>query len=77
MTRTEQLADAARSLSDEQFDGLLTFVRSLRGQPYFETASEDALASLDQGLADAAAGRVIAAADAFREIDAKIDAYGR
>jgi predicted transcriptional regulator len=77
MSRTEQLADVARTLSDEQFDGLLSFARSLRGQPYYETASAEALASLDQGLADAAAGRVMAAADAFREIDAKIDAYGR
>ncbi len=74
MTRTEQLTDIADALTDEQFNGLLSFARSLRSEPYYETASIEALGSLDRGLADAAAGRVIAAEDVFCEIEAKIAA---
>jgi predicted transcriptional regulator len=77
MTRTEQLADIADALTDEQFNGLMSFARSLCQDPYYDTASLEALESLDRGLADVAAGRVIAADDAFREIDAKIAARAR
>lgn len=74
MTRIEQLADIADTLTDEQFNGLMSFARSLHHDPYYDTASNDALDSLERGLADAAAGRFVTADDAFREIDAKIAA---
>ena len=77
MTRTEQFSDIADTLTDEQFNGLMSFARSLSSEPYFETASIEVLDSLDRGFADVAAGRVIAADDASREIDAKIAARVR
>jgi predicted transcriptional regulator len=72
MTKTEQLVDVAQALTDAQLDGVLAYARYLRGQSYYMTASADALASIDRGLADASAGRVIPAD--VGQIDAKIAA---
>lgn len=50
MTKTEQLKAVADRLSDEQIDTLLSFAHAMVDTPFYETASPEALASLDRGL---------------------------
>jgi len=77
MTKGEQLADVAQVLSDEQLDGVIAYARYLRGQPFYKSAPPEALASIERGLTDAAAGRVVEAESVLADIDAKISARGR
>jgi predicted transcriptional regulator len=74
MTKIEKLTQAATALSDEQLDGLLAYVRSLASEPFYNSAPPEALASLDRGLADARAGRVIDGDEAFKASAARIAA---
>ena len=59
MSKSEQLASAARSLNDEQLDGLIAFAQYLASEAYVDTAPASVLASIDRGIADAEAGRVV------------------
>ena len=72
MTKTEELAREAQVLTGDQLDGLIAYARYLKSEPFFATASADALESIDLGLADAKAGRVTAADTVFARIDQKI-----
>ena len=77
MTKTEQLTDLVRTLTDAQLDGVLSYVGYLRGEPEYLSAPAEALASIERGLADKSAGRFTMAEDVFRQIDAKIGARGQ
>ena len=72
MTKTEQLAQEAEVLTSDQIDGLIAYVRYLRSEPYYATATPEALASIESGLADAHAGRVTAAETVLTRIDQKL-----
>ena len=50
MTKTEQLTVVAAQLSEEQIDALLFFAKSMADEPYYATAPQEALASLERGL---------------------------
>jgi hypothetical protein len=59
MTKTEQLAAVAEKLTNEQVDALLDFAQSMAGEPFYEHAPPDALASLDRGLEQLARGEAV------------------
>jgi hypothetical protein len=50
MTKAEQLTAIAERLSDDQIESLLFFARSMAEKPYYDTASPEALASIERGL---------------------------
>jgi hypothetical protein len=78
MSKIDQLIEAATALTDEQIDGVLAYTRSLApslaGQSAYASASPDALASIQRGLEQSAAGETEAAAVVFARLQAKIDA---
>ena len=74
MTKIEQLAQAATALTDEQVDHLLAYTKYLAGETTYSTASPEALASIERGLAQHARGDSWPAADVFTRLQAKIDA---
>jgi hypothetical protein len=59
MTKTEQLTAVAEQLTDEQIDALLYFAQSMAGQPLYENAPPEALASLERGLEQIARGETV------------------
>ncbi len=77
MTKTEQLTRIAETLSEDQVEGLLSFASYLSSDPFYATASDEALASIERGLSDIDAGKVRSAADVFGRIDTKIAARNR
>jgi predicted transcriptional regulator len=72
MTKLDILADTARTLSKEQLDALIDFAQSMGRSPFIDTAPREALAALDQGLAEIRDGRTNAGADVFNRIDRKL-----
>jgi predicted transcriptional regulator len=77
MTKLEKLTQAATALSDDQLDGVLSYVQSLSSEPFYNSAPPEALASIERGLADARAGRVIDGEEAFKASAARIAAAHR
>lgn len=75
MTRTEQIVREAAALSEDQQDAALDFIRALKRDPYYHSASPEALAALDRGLAEIAAGQTIAGEDVFDSIDRRLKAH--
>jgi hypothetical protein len=65
MTKLDILAATARMLSKEQLDALIDFAQSMGKAPFIDTAPPEALAALDQGLAEIRDGRTVAGADVF------------
>jgi hypothetical protein len=59
MTKTEQLTAVAAQLSEEQVEALLSFAQSMAGEPFFENAPPEALASLERGLEQIARGETM------------------
>jgi predicted transcriptional regulator len=79
MTRseqTDQIVREAASLSDEQRAAALDFIRALKRKPYYHSASAEALAALDKGLAEIQAGQVIEGEVVFAAIDDRLKARG-
>lgn len=76
MTRTEQIIREAASLSEDQQEATLQFIRALNRDPYFYAASPEARAALDKGLAEIAAGCTVAGEDVFSAIDKRLKARG-
>ena len=76
MTRTEQIVHEAAALSEDQQAAALDFIRALKRAPYFYSASPEALAALDRGLAEIEAGQVITGEDVFAGIDRRLKAHG-
>jgi len=74
MTKIEQLAQAASGLTEDQIDGLMAYTRYLTGTTYYATATPEALASIERGMAQHAAGEARPAASVFARLQAKIDA---
>lgn len=74
MTKTEQLASAARKLNDEQLDGLIAFVNYLASEAYIDTAPASVLALIDRGIADAEAGRIVPGEGVYERLSRKISA---
>ena len=74
MTKIEQLTEAATALTEEQLDGLLAYTKYLTGETYYSTASDDARASIERGLAQHAAGDTVLATSVFARLQTKIDA---
>jgi hypothetical protein len=74
MTKIEQLAQAATALTEEQIDGLLAYTKYLSGETYYGSASVEARASIERGLAQHAAGDTLPATSVFDRLQTKIDA---
>jgi replicative superfamily II helicase len=74
MTKIEQLAHAATTLTEEQIDGLLAYAKSLTGESYYASATAEAKISIERGLAQHHAGDTRPAARTFDRLQAKIDA---
>ena len=77
MTKTEQLTAVAERLSEEQIDALLDFAQSMAGRPFYETAPPEALASLERGLAQIAAGEVVELGELDKRLKAAAKPSGR
>ena len=73
MTKVEQLAATASTLSGDQLDGLLAFGRQLNSAPYYDRAPPAAIASIDRGLSDLGDGKTIPSGDVFSALQRKID----
>lgn len=76
MTKADQLAAAAESLSDEQLDALIGIAKDMKDKPFYYSAPPEALALLDQGLAEIAAGQTISGEDVFARIDERLKDVG-
>jgi hypothetical protein len=76
MTRTEQIVREAASLSEDQQEAALDFIRALKRVPYFYSVPPEAVAALDRGLAEIEAGQTIAGEDVFSSIDSRLKARG-
>ncbi|MFM9942158.1 MAG: hypothetical protein ACKVP7_21960 [Hyphomicrobiaceae bacterium] len=74
MTKIEQLTTTAAALPDDQIDELIAYARYLQAEPFFYSASPEALASLERGIAEAEAGNVRPAAEVFQRIRDRIAA---
>ena len=59
MTKTKEFTAVAERLSDEQIDALLYFAQSMAGEPFYDKAPPEALASLERGLGQIARGEVV------------------
>ena len=73
MTKSEQLAAVAQRLTEEQIDSLLEFAESMAGQSFYDRAPPEALASLERGLAQIAAGEVVG----LDELDKRLKAAAK
>lgn len=76
MTKVDQLAAAAESLSDQQLDVLIDITRAMKDEPFYYSAPPEALALLDQGLAEIAAGQTIAGDEVMGRIDTRLKELG-
>lgn len=74
MTKIDQLARAAATLSDDHIDGLIAYAAYLAGRPLYHVAPPEVLASIDRGLAQHARGDTAPATTVFDRLQAKIDA---
>lgn len=70
MTKTEQLTAVAERLSEEQIDALLSFARSMAGEPFYDKASPEARASLDRGLEQIARGETVSLDELSKRLEA-------
>jgi Holliday junction resolvase len=70
MTKAEQLTVVAERLSEEQIEALLSFARSMTGEPYYDKAPPEALASLELGLEQVARGETISLDELSRRLEA-------
>ena len=77
MTKMEQLTQTAAALSDEHIDGLIAYAAYLAGQPFYDAAPSEVLASIDRGVAHHARGDTMLASTAFDRLQAKIDAAAK
>ena len=69
MTKIEQLQAAVQSLSEEQVEALISFARSMKGKPFYDSALPEALASIDRGLAQIARGDTVSLEELSRRLD--------
>jgi len=74
MTKIEQLANEAKSLSEEQLDALIDYVRYFSSEPVYRTASQEVLSSIQRGLEQHPAGDTVPAEQVFADLQRKIDA---
>lgn len=73
MTKIEQLTRTATALPDEQIDGLIAYARYLATEPVYYTAPPEALASLERGLAEHAAGTARPADEVFARLMQRVE----
>jgi predicted transcriptional regulator len=76
MTKLTELAKAASGLPPEQLDALIHLAETMRSTPFIDRAPPEAVAALEQGLAEIAAGKVVDGPALFDRLDAKIRARG-
>lgn len=81
MTRTETLArllERTEHLSDEQLNALLDLTAALARPCVYASLPSSERASIEQGLADLDAGRIVDADEVFTAIDSRVErALGR
>lgn len=76
MSKLAILAEAARDLPTEKIDALIHLAETMRAAPFLERAPKEAVAALEQGLAEIAAGKVVEGPPVFERLDAKLRARG-
>jgi hypothetical protein len=76
MSKLTDLTEAARDLPPEQLDALIHLAETMRSAPFLERAPAEAVAALDQGLTEIAAGHAIDGPAVFDRLDAKLRARG-
>jgi hypothetical protein len=74
MTKIEHLSQTAAALSEDQLDGLIEYAKYLVSEPFYASAPPEALASIERGLAQHAAGQHIPADQVLARLQRKIDA---
>lgn len=74
MTKLERLTEAAASLDEDQIDGLIAYATYLAGASFYETAPAEVRASIQRGIDDMAAGRVVDGEALHKAIAARIAA---
>ena len=70
MTKVEQLTNVANTLSNDQLDGLIAYTHHLSSEPFYTSAPKEVLASIDRGIDDADAGRVVSRTTLLERIHA-------
>jgi predicted transcriptional regulator len=76
MTKITELTKAASDLPAEQLDALIHLAKTMRSAPFLDRAPPDAIAALEQGLAEIAAGKAVEGSKVFERLDAKLRAHG-
>jgi len=66
MTKIEQISHEAASLSDDQLEATLEFIRTMKRKPYFYSAPVEALESIERGREQLARGEGVGFAEAAR-----------
>jgi predicted transcriptional regulator len=74
--KTEQIVREAASLTDEQQAAALDFIQAMKREPFYYSAPPEAVAALDKGLAEIAAGETVDGEDVFAAIDNRLKALG-
>ncbi len=75
MTKIEKLTELASRLSDDQLEGLIYHVEILLDGPFLDRAPPEVRASVQRGLEDIEAGRVLDAKDVFDRLEERIKGY--
>ena len=70
------MTESALARSKEQLDALIDFAQALGKRPFIEKAPPEALAALDQGLAEIRNGQTVAGPELFDRLDEKLRAHG-
>jgi predicted transcriptional regulator len=76
MTKLNELAKAAGGLPPEQLDALIHLAVTMRSTPFLDRAPPEAIAALERGLAEIAAGKAVDGPAVFDRLDAKLRAHG-
>lgn len=76
MAKLNDLTEAARDLSVEQLDALIHLAETMRAPLYIECAPAEAIAALEQGLAEIASGQSVHGPAVFDRLHAKLRSRG-
>ncbi|MEI9902058.1 MAG: hypothetical protein WDN31_20340 [Hyphomicrobium sp.] len=63
MGNIERLQEVAQALTDEQVEALITFARSMKDKPFYDSAPPEALASIERGQAQIERGETVSMED--------------
>ena len=73
MTKIEQISREVASLSDDQLEATLEFIRTMKRKPYFYSAPIGALESIERGREQISRGEGVGFAEAARRFGHEVE----